>query len=183
VEYFNDGDRDDPPADWKNVFVNAIEDMKRYEWEKPFNEWVWKAKSGKMERISGGGLSIKDTNGRKLPGAFGAVYRGTGTQDEAASVIFADIPDVKQAPLIDGGWLVLKNSASMPHPEYSVSISRENSMETVSFRKSLGDDEVWTIDCGRLNQPYREYRKGSAAIFRESTANGSLRFWLVDIEP
>jgi hypothetical protein len=165
------------------VFAGAIEEMKRHEWKKPFNEWVWRAKSGKMEIISGGGLSIKDTSDRELSGAYGAVYRSVEERDKAIFVMFADIPGGRSAPLIGGGWLSFESGASLPRPEYSVNISRKNNRETVSFRKSLGADEAWTIDCGRSNQPYREYRNGSVAVFREYTANGSLRFWLVDLGP
>jgi hypothetical protein len=181
VEYFNDGDRDDPERNWGRVFINAIEEMKRHEWEKPFNEWVFKAKSGQMELISGGWFSVKDTRGQELPVAFCGTYYGAGPRDEAAFVTFADIPGNAAAPHISGDWLTLKNGAS--YPEYSVNISRKNNKETVSFRKSLGPDELWTIDCGRSNQPYREYRNGTVAVFRELTANGNIRFWLADIAP
>ncbi|MDR1915930.1 MAG: hypothetical protein LBQ58_05080 [Synergistaceae bacterium] len=197
VEYFNDGDRDDydkrildrggelnAGVSWQDVFVKAIGDMKRYEWERPFNEWVWRAKSGGMERISGGELSIKDSNLRQLSGAFGAVYCGRDAQDNASAfVMFINIPSGNNAPLISSGWLTFGSGEVSSNPEYGVNISRRNNQETISFRKKFDTGEAWTIDCGRLNQPYREYREGTVAVYRENTANGGIRFWLVDIKP
>ncbi|MDR1020760.1 MAG: hypothetical protein LBL73_08380 [Synergistaceae bacterium] len=192
VEYFNDGDRSDgkevlesggkygAETTWEEAFTRAIADMKRYEWEKPFNEWVWKAKSGGMERIYGGGLTLMGAESGDLTGAYGAAYRATDGQ-EAVFVMFADIPGVKALPVISGGWRTFGGAPDAPYPEYAVNISRQNSRDAVSFKKSLASGEAWVIDCGRPVPHYREYRGGTAAVFHERTKNGTSRFWLVDI--
>ncbi|MDR1508136.1 MAG: hypothetical protein LBS53_00680 [Synergistaceae bacterium] len=193
VEYFSDGDRSEgkevlesggkygAETTCEDAFVRAIEDMKRYEWQRPFNEWVWKAKSGGMDIISGGGLSMKGAGSGDLPGAYGAVYRASDEQG-AVSVMFADIPGGKALPAISGGWRAFGGASGPSYPEYAINISRKNGRETVSFRKSLGSGEAWAIDCGRPVPHYREYRGGAVAVFNERAQNGGSRLWLVDME-
>jgi hypothetical protein len=164
-------------TDLREAFVMAIGEMKLYEWQKPFNEWVWKAKSGGMESISRVELSLAGAKSGDLPGATCAVYRGNGKR-ETVFVIYVEIPDDNDKPII-GGWRNLGKVSGASYPEYSVNISGRKGRETVSFRKN----EAWVINCGRLSPYYREYRDGTAAVFNERTKNGSRRFWIVDIKP